>query len=38
MEPQARVEPAPVAISKEEREFFVQLGTRIAGKRPVRAA
>jgi len=30
MEPQARVEPAPVAISKEEREFFVQLGTRIA--------
>jgi transcriptional regulator with XRE-family HTH domain len=30
MEPQIRAEPTPVAISKEEREFFVQLGARIA--------
>lgn len=30
MEPQIRVESAHVAISKEEREFFVQLGARIA--------
>jgi transcriptional regulator with XRE-family HTH domain len=30
MEPQIRAEPTPVAISKQEREFFVQLGARIA--------
>ncbi len=30
MEPKIRVESAYVAISKEEREFFVQLGARIA--------